>query len=540
MSAVGRCTSSWRASIWTLLVCCAAPVEPRTQVVVTVSADTQIEPQLKAIKVQLYPAYALDEHAPSRVQRFLLSSAEGDKTYTLPFSFGISREHADLFLLMVSGCADPADCSDVVVEQKTLVRFQHGKTAQLDVLLTAPCERASLRCAGLQTTCVPDSSGPSPAGTCTSVREAAVTIIQPGDQRNPDLRPSSPDSFVDAQVDAGPLGPEDAAYDASVSDAATRSACPADNSCTAEYPCVPDDGGGYACRGELADWPMPDSLPGSKFGAKYEVMPPGVVHDDVTQLDWQQLIPDSYAGCTGAKLGAGDSCTWEEAQRYCASLQLADRTWRLPSKIELESLIDMRAGTNGPDPSVFFVSRYDAHWTGSTSPVPGNADQAYDLQFLTGMTALMKKTVPAAVRCVHSEDAPPAPGPRFEDRSFEPVVGDRRTQLIWSSQPYVLCSPTYSYADAMTLCAGLPDGLRVPSMKELLTLVDPLHAGPSIVEPFAATSSHSWFWSSTRSPHGTEQMLVGFDLGTTLTAGLIPLTANGPDDKPTYCVRCVK
>ena len=41
----------------------------------------------------------------------------------------------------------------------------------------------------------------------------------------------------------------------------------------------------------------------------------------------------------------GSGCTWEEAQKYCSDPELAKKLgggeWREPTKIELESILDL-------------------------------------------------------------------------------------------------------------------------------------------------------------------------------------------------------
>jgi len=77
----------------------------------------------------------------------------------------------------------------------------------------------------------------------------------------------------------------------------------------------------------------------------------GTVADVTTGLMWQQTVPSNPV-------------TQDEADAYCANLSLAGHTdWRLPTKIELMSIVDF--GRTAPainltffpnTPSKFFVS----------------------------------------------------------------------------------------------------------------------------------------------------------------------------------------
>ncbi len=105
--------------------------------------------------------------------------------------------------------------------------------------------------------------------------------------------------------------------------------------------CVETQAPGYVCQGQFAEWPMPDATPGAKFAPSYDTSTAGVVRDAVTGLIWQRDTPASYPGCTATITNAGDGCLLAGARAYCANLTLGGRSdWRLPSKIELESLLD--------------------------------------------------------------------------------------------------------------------------------------------------------------------------------------------------------
>jgi hypothetical protein len=76
------------------------------------------------------------------------------------------------------------------------------------------------------------------------------------------------------------------------------------------------------------------------------------------------------------------------------------------------------------------------------------------------------------------------------------TVYDIKTKLTWQQ---ALPSTTYSWAGAKTYCAGLSlsgAGWRLPTVKELQTVVDESQSSPSIdLNAFPSTPS-DWFWSS--------------------------------------------
>jgi len=96
------------------------------------------------------------------------------------------------------------------------------------------------------------------------------------------------------------------------------------------------------------------------------------------------------------------------------------------------------------------------------------------------------------------------------------TVYDTKTKLTWQQ---TVPSATYNWADAKAYCAGLNlngTGWRLPTCKELQTIVDDSRTSPAIdPNAFPSTPTRS-FWSS--SPFVTvssEAWLVSFSNGNT-------------------------
>jgi hypothetical protein len=110
------------------------------------------------------------------------------------------------------------------------------------------------------------------------------------------------------------------------------------------------------------------------------------------------------------------------------------------------------------------------------------------------------------------------------------VVMDNWTGLSWERMTSAI---ELNLAEADSYCAGLGGGFRLPTLKELLTLVDPTAYNPSVdAMTFPATPSNDYFWSSTlNEPNNGYGFGVRFDYGETSNslAGV-----NGY-----YYVRCV-
>jgi hypothetical protein len=91
----------------------------------------------------------------------------------------------------------------------------------------------------------------------------------------------------------------------------------------------PTDAGPVA---QWADWPMPNPpsiVPSLPHPQSYDTSSPNIVTDRVTGLEWQAA-------------GDGTLYTYVDAVAYCAALQVpsAGGGWRLPSRIELMSIVD--------------------------------------------------------------------------------------------------------------------------------------------------------------------------------------------------------
>jgi hypothetical protein len=157
-------------------------------------------------------------------------------------------------------------------------------------------------------------------------------------------------------------------------------ASPTTNVCSDDYPCQ-QLSSGYTCRGLFPEWQNLDSL-GPYTSTN------GVVTDTKTGLHWQQVVDSN-------------SYTWVDAKSYCADLTLDLATWRLPTKSELESIVNDTVLAPTID-GTWFPSTPDApFWT--SSPSAGNPGSAWLVFFDSAYSddASGGPSTPARVRCVH-------------------------------------------------------------------------------------------------------------------------------------------
>ncbi|HXN31757.1 MAG TPA: DUF1566 domain-containing protein [Polyangiaceae bacterium] len=151
---------------------------------------------------------------------------------------------------------------------------------------------------------------------------------------------------------------------------------------------------------DWALWPMPNGTDDVSNGAPnpntYSDNLDGTVSDQVTHLMWQQRVP-----ATG---GAGDdgNLTWAEAKAYCATLAAAGHDdWRLPTQIELVSLVDysnLGAGQPPIDSAVFPDTPAAAFWSSTTHA--SAETEAWTVYMDVGFTYAYDMSALGRVRCV--------------------------------------------------------------------------------------------------------------------------------------------
>ncbi len=292
--------------------------------------------------------------------------------------------------------------------------------------------------------------------------------------------------------------------------------CLANNECTPEYPCQPTASPGQACLGQFAAWPVSD--PGA-VGTGSTVLPSyatdpdaGTVTDQVTNLVWQLQPP--VGGCAHAPTDAGPDaaapaeCTMEEATAYCSGLNLGGfTTWRIPTKVELESILDCSHAQPPTIANAFLPASASEFWTAST--FEENPAYNWTVRFQDcrdSYEALSSGSL--GIRCVSGTGIGPTTAPVHytihsaaidastgDGSTVEDTVTDNWTGLTWErGSP---AGGSLTLADAQAYCAGLGSGFRVPLFKELLTLVNPILYSPAIDTSAFPNSPSGIFWSST-------------------------------------------
>lgn len=166
------------------------------------------------------------------------------------------------------------------------------------------------------------------------------------------------------------------------SDAGTDGGLPIDecadvNVCTSDYPCE-DLSSGYTCRGQFAAW-EPTASPAFIDNAD------GTITDPRSSLVWQQTVD-------------ANSFSWADANTYCAGLSLAGSGWRLPTRVELVSIVDDTRSNPAIDPTAFPSTPAEDFWSSSRDVV--SSGNRWFVNFNDGATDRNGSTVGLRVRCI--------------------------------------------------------------------------------------------------------------------------------------------
>ncbi|MBN1610196.1 MAG: DUF1566 domain-containing protein [Polyangiaceae bacterium] len=298
-----------------------------------------------------------------------------------------------------------------------------------------------------------------------------------------------------------------------------------------------------------ACWRMPNpassasSVPNHQ---SYTDLGNGAVRDNITCLVWEKANPENV----------GD---WQANVDRCADLASSGYAgfddWRLPTRVEMASIVDVTRGRTGY-PEVFGVtSGYYAtgSWWMETITGQDNAGRhwGYGTNGFTSNSVLMSDTLVA--RCVRGNGS----GEAANELAVEPpehytVTGiapdaevlDNYTGLVWQQG----FSPSLmAWSEAPAYCSSLNlnghTGWRVPTLNELASTVNEAKVGGAINasafpnNPNGCKEPKYWFWAAEASKVGGEAWGLSYCDGFT---GNNSGSSGDWNYFPTANVRCVR
>lgn len=205
--------------------------------------------------------------------------------------------------------------------------------------------------------------------------------------------------------------------------------------------------------------------------------------DEVTGLVWQIMPPMQ-------------DLTQAQAVTYCGALELAGQTdWRLPTRLEYVSLLDEGKGAGYALPATITFDATGTYWTASSSAV--TAGLSFVVDDAEGTWNVVVDDTKLDARCVRGAALSGAL------QAGTGLVTDTMTSLTWQASE--LDATPRTWAEALDYCESLDLGgktdWRLPSIKELATLVDEAAtASPAIAASFGASAERKYWSSSPTAP----------------------------------------
>ena len=246
-----------------------------------------------------------------------------------------------------------------------------------------------------------------------------------------------------------------------------------------------------------------------------------------------ETIVDSVTGLTWQKDDSGTTLiTAAQASAYCSALTSNGGGWRLPSYLELLSLMDY-GRANPALPPVGWNNPGGDYWTSSN--VGGGAGR-WAIPSGQGNPIRAQLTDLKRARCVK--------GPQFSGSYVVSAntARDTKTGLEWAIGKDA--SSSLNWTSAFNYCENVMDGFdgrndwRLPSIKELLTIVDTGSTGTAVIDfaVFGATSTAQPYWTSTiYTAVGNHAFQVIFNASAPLVSYGGPVLSQGLAN-----VRCVR
>jgi hypothetical protein len=253
--------------------------------------------------------------------------------------------------------------------------------------------------------------------------------------------------------------------------------------------------------------PVPSGLPNP---AAYDTNVAGIVTDRVTGLAWERAV-DATA-----------TYGYLDAVAHCRSVTLGGHSdWRLPSVLELTSLLDYTRASPSIDPVAFPSTPSDFYWTSTTWG--GSTSITRVVDFDASGSSSKDNGDTYHVRCVRTAGTPAPrcapPASRYQAASG--LVTDALTGLIWQQN-----APTsaVTWDAGRTQCTNLGTGFRLPSLGELQTILDynATLNDPQIDLTAFPGAPPAGFWTSSAAVGAADNVwTVSFGSGVT---GLSPVT----------------
>ena len=250
------------------------------------------------------------------------------------------------------------------------------------------------------------------------------------------------------------------------------------------------DGGGNALPDSATSWVMVrDNITGLVWEVKQDkdgVENYADPHDADNTYTW-------YDGSIATNPGVqGDGTDTED---FIAALNAASfggySDWRLPTVMELESIVDLSRHDPSIDTAFFANTQTSLYWSSNTRAI--ETPYAWYMNFTSGTASYNYQSYGYCVRAVRGGQTQA----HFTDNG-DGTLTDSATGLMWQQQT---ASGTFSWSQALSYCQGLNlaghGDWRLPTRKELRSIADYGRYNPSLDPTAFPDAQPSNYWSST-------------------------------------------
>ena len=168
---------------------------------------------------------------------------------------------------------------------------------------------------------------------------------------------------------------------------------------------------GYADSAWTVDYYFAEAAFGPVYAGRNSVYAPvrcvrgAALPDSVYVDNGDGTVLDQASGLVWEKAGSASDMTWKQALAWCENQRTAGKSdWRLPNKLELETLVDVSRVAPAIDP--VFTESGHSYWTGSTDA--GYVSGAWHINFgQGGFENSQPKIFTYHARCVRGGLTPP-------------------------------------------------------------------------------------------------------------------------------------
>ncbi len=232
----------------------------------------------------------------------------------------------------------------------------------------------------------------------------------------------------------------------------------------------------------------------------------------------EQVVVDQGTGLLWQREPAPGTYTWAEAYNYCDELFLKEfdwtvSGWRLPTRMELISLVDYSRRDPAIDTTVFpmVLEPHEVDPTFWTSSVRTEGQGWWHVNFRDGLVNLAGADQRLQVRCVLGSQRQLPPRGNFFEVTGNTVV-DTATGLEWQRET---SATKQSREAALNTCATLSvdgkAGWRLPTAAELSSLVPGSKiTAPAINEETFPGTQPEGYWSATLLAGSEDPWYVSF------------------------------